>query len=91
MAKGEISWTRKTDTGERVEISVSHPGEEWIFHSRQRRPQDWQVVPDPPLADWLELLDAVTRRIGRQSMKPADAERLKKEIHNRFPDADLPD
>ena len=90
MAKGEISWTRKTDTGDRVEISVRHLGGQWTFYSRERRPEDWQVVPNPPLEDWLELLDAIERRIGRQLMKPEEAERMKKVILERFPEADLP-
>jgi hypothetical protein len=42
-------------------------------------------VENPPLEDWQELLDAVERRIGRQLLKPIEAERLKKIIALRFP------
>lgn len=89
MAKGAISWTRKTDAGDRVEISVHHLGGQWTFYSRERRPEDWQVVPNPPLEDWLELLDAIERRIGRQLIKPEEATRLKKLILERYPNAEL--
>ena len=90
MAKGEISWTRKSETGERVEISVRHLGGRWTFYSRERRPEDWQVVDAPPLEDWLNLLDAVERRVGRQLIKPDEVERIKKTIRERFPEVKLP-
>jgi hypothetical protein len=80
MAKGNISWTRRTETGERLEINVEHFGDRWIFHSRQRRPEQWQEVVDPPLEDWLQLLDAVSRRIGRGLLKPEDADQLREII-----------
>lgn len=89
MAKGAINWTRKADDGTRVEIEVRHLGGQWTFHSRERRPENWQAVPNPPLIDWMELLDAVERRIGRQLMKPEEATRLKKLILERYPNADL--
>jgi hypothetical protein len=85
VPKRDISWTRRNDAGERVEIYVEQIGDRWIFHSRERRPESWQVVEDPPLEDWLELLDAVERRIGRQLMKPIEAERIKKTISLRYP------
>lgn len=83
MPKRDISWTRRNDAGERVEIYVEQTGDRWIFHSRERRPEPWQIVDDPPLEDWLELLDAVERRIGRQLMKPLEAERIRKIIEIR--------
>jgi hypothetical protein len=80
VPKRDISWTRRNDAGERVEIYVEQFGDRWIFHSRERRPEPWTVVEDPPLEDWLELLDAVERRIGRQLMKPLEADRIRKII-----------
>jgi hypothetical protein len=83
VPKRDISWTRRNDAGERVEIYVEQTGDRWIFHSRGRRPEPWQIVDDPPLEDWLELLDAVERRIRRQLMKPLEAERIRKIIDLR--------
>jgi len=83
VPKRDISWTRRNDAGERVEIYVEQTGDRWIFHSRERRPEPWQIVDDPPLEDWLELLDAVERRIGRQLMKPLEAEHIRKIIEIR--------
>ena len=80
MPKRDISWTRRNDVGDRVEIYVEQIGDRWIFHSRERRPEPWQIVDDPPLEDWLQLLDAVERRIGRQLMKPLEADRIRKII-----------
>ena len=80
MPRRDISWTRRNDAGERVEIYVEQTGDRWIFHSRERRPEPWQIVDDPPLEDWLELLDAVERRIGRGLLKPIEADRIRKII-----------
>jgi len=80
VPKREISWNRRNEAGERVEICVEQTTDGWIFYSRERRPEPWLVVADPPLEDWLELLDAVERRIGRQLMKPEAADRIRKII-----------
>jgi len=85
VPKREISWTRRTEAGERLEICVEQTGDGWIFYSRERRPEPWQVVENPPLEDWQDLLDAVERRIGRQLLKPEEAERIRKTIQLRFP------
>ena len=89
MPKKEISWKRRTEAGERLEIQAERAGDRWIFHARGRRYEQWQVVPEPALVDWLELLDAVSRRTGRQLFKPEETAQLKKMIRERFPEADL--
>ena len=81
----DISWTRRNEDGERVEVYVDHVGDQWIFYSRERRHDEWQVMENPPQEDWQELLDAVERRIGRGLIKPIEAERLRKIIQLRFP------
>ena len=82
MPSRDISWTRRNEDGESMEIYVEQVGDRWIFRSRRRRPEEWHVVENPPLEDWQQLLDAVERRIGRQLMKPIEAERLKKIIQS---------
>jgi hypothetical protein len=89
MPKGDITWTRRTDEGERVEVNVRHVGDRWIFHSRERRPEHWRLVDDPPLEDWLRLLDAVNRRVGRGLIRDQEVERLKKIILDRYPAASM--
>jgi hypothetical protein len=86
MAKAEISWRRRTETGERVEVYAQHVGNRWKFFMRDRRFEQWQPVAEPPLEDWLELLDSVQRRISRRLQRPEEADRLKKAIHERFPE-----
>jgi hypothetical protein len=90
MAKKEISWKRRTEAGERLEMYVRHVGERWIFHSRGRRAEPWLVVHDPQLEDWLELLDAVRRRTGRHLFRPEEESSIEKMIRERFPNANLP-
>jgi hypothetical protein len=90
MPKKEISWKRRTETGERVEIYVQHFRDDWIFHVRARRAEPWRVVNDPPLEDWLQLLDAVRRRTGRHLFRPEEQASIEKMIRERFPDATLP-
>ncbi len=89
MAKAEISWRRITPEGVRLQVYAHHVGREWLFYARERRYDQWQVVANPPLEDWLELLDAVQRRINRRLLRPEEDARLKKSIRERFPDAKL--
>ena len=89
MAKREISWKRRTETGERLEVCAHRVGDRWSFYERERRSQQWRVVHEPPLVDWLELFDAVCRRTGRQLLRAEEEERLKKMIRERFPEANL--
>jgi hypothetical protein len=46
-------------------------------------------VAEPPLEDWLELLDAVQRLITRRRYQPDDEEKLRRLIRERFPDAGI--
>ena len=87
MAKAEISWKRVTAEGERLQVYAQHVGTNWIFFAREKRYDVWQEVPDPPLEDWLELLDAVRRRINRKKQRPEEASRILKRIRERFPES----
>lgn len=87
MAKAEISWKRVTEEGTRLQVYARHVGREWRFFVRERRYDQWQRVEDPPLADWLELLDAVCRRINRRLARPEEEDRIKTCIRERFPEA----
>lgn len=88
--KSEISWTRRNEEGEKIEIYARRFGGVWQFHSRQRRHEVWQAVDQPPLEDWLELADAIRRRIPRRLYPPDELNRIRQEIRIRFPEADLP-
>jgi hypothetical protein len=89
MAKAEISWKRVTDDGVKLQIYVQHVSREWRFFHRSKRFDQWQRVPEPPLEDWLELLDAVQRLINRRRYQPDDEERLRAQIRERFPGAEV--
>ena len=89
MAKAEISWKRVTEDGESLQVYVQHVGREWLFFAREKRFDQWQEVKEPPLEDWLELLDAVRRRINRRLLRPEEEERVQKSIRERFPDAEM--
>ncbi len=85
MAKAEISWKRTAEDGTAIQVYVQHVGREWRFFARQKRFDQWQPVPEPPLEDWLELLDAVQRRINRRLLRPEEEARVMKTIRERFP------
>jgi len=46
-------------------------------------------VAEPPLEDWLELLDAVQRLVTRRRYQPDDEDFLRRQIRERFPDAEV--
>ncbi len=89
MPKAEISWKRVTEEGEKLQVYAQHVGREWIFYAREKRYDRWQPVPEPPLEDWLELLDAVQRLINRRRLRPEEEDRVKKSIRERFPEASI--
>ncbi len=87
MPKAEISWRRVTTEGVRLQVYAQHVGRDWRFYIRERRYDRWQAVPEPPLADWLELLDSVQRRINRRLLRPEEEAHVKQLIRERFPEA----
>ena len=87
--KSEISWKRVTEEGIKIQVYAHLIGDRWTFFHRQKRFDQWQQVEEPPLEDWLELLDAVQRRIARRLMDPQAGPRLRKVILERFPSAEL--
>ncbi len=87
MPKAEISWKRVTEDGEKLQVYAQHIGREYHFFHRAKRFDVWQRVKEPPLEDWLELLDAVQRLINRLRYQPDDEEALRRLIRERFPDA----
>jgi hypothetical protein len=89
MGRAEVSWKKKTEEGEKREVYAKHVGNQWVFFSREKRFDEWQAVPQPPLEDWMELLDGVRRRIGRRLLRPEEEERVLKLIRLQYPDAEL--
>jgi hypothetical protein len=89
MAKAEISWKRDTEEGIRLQVYAQHVGGDWRFFARERRYDQWEAIADPPLEDWLELLDSVQRRINRRLLRPEEEGRVKTSIRERFPEARL--
>ena len=89
MAKAEISWVRTSNEGEKFQVYAHHVGDRWRFYIRQRRFDQWQFVEEPPLEDWLELLDGVRRRVQRRLVRPEEVQRIEKAIRERFPEAEL--
>jgi hypothetical protein len=89
MPKAEISWKRVTEDGVKLQVYAQHVGREWRFFVREKRFDQWQAVKEPPLEDWMELLDAVQRLITRRRLQPDDEERVRRYIRERFPEADV--
>jgi len=89
MAKAEISWKRTTEEGVKLQVYAQHVGREWKFFHREKRFDQWQPVPEPPLEDWLELLDAMQRLVVRRRYQPDDEEDVRQKIRDRFPEANV--
>jgi hypothetical protein len=89
MGKGEISWKGRTAEGLKREVYAHRVGNEWRFFVREKRYDQWQDLSDPPLEDWLELLDSVQRRIARRLLRPEEEPRLKKTISELFPGTEI--
>ncbi len=89
MPKAEISWKRVTDEGEKLQVYAQHIGREWKFFHRQKRFDVWQPVKNPPVEDWMELLDAVQRLVTRRRYTPDDEDLLRGMIRERFPEVDI--
>jgi len=89
MPKAEVSWKRVTEDGVKLQVYAQRVSRDWRFFVREKRFDQWQPVADPPLEDWMELLDAVQRLITRRRLQPDDEDRLRQRIRERFPDVDV--
>ena len=87
--KAEIGWERRLEDGSKLEVYVHHTGGQYRFFARPKRFEQWAAVPEPPIEDWMELLDAVRRRVTRRKMMPKDEEQLLRVIKERFPEVQL--
>ena len=89
MGKGEISWVKTNHEGKKFQVYAHRIGDQWSFFFRHRRFDEWQQMNQPPLEDWLELLDGVRRRAQRRLVRPEEIERVEKRIRERFPEAEF--
>ena len=89
MPKAEIGWTRRDEQGQRLDVYAQRIGGEWKFFMRSKRYEPWQAVPEPPLDDWRELLDAVRRRAQRRRSPPNEITRVQQAIRERFPEVEF--
>ena len=90
--KADIGWTTTGEDGLKRHVYAQHIGDQWKFFERpKRRGADvqWIEMDAPPLADWLELLDALERGMVRRRYKPDEIQRVHKRIRELFPDHPL--
>ena len=87
MPKAEVSWKRVTEDGQKLQVYAQRVSRDWRFFIRAKRFDQWESVPEPVLEDWLCLLDAVQRMVTRRRLQPADEDRLRRRIRERFPEA----
>lgn len=78
-----------TEEGAKLQVSAQRVSGDWRFFAREKRFDQWQPVPEPPLEDWLELLDAVQRLITRRRLQPVHEEHLRRRIRERFPEVKI--
>jgi len=89
MPKAEISWKRVTESGSKLQVYAQHIGKEWHFFHREKRYDQWKRIENPPLEDWLELLDCMQRLIVRRRYQPDDEEDLRELIRESYPEAEV--
>jgi hypothetical protein len=89
MPKAEIRWKRVTEEGLKIQVYAQRVSRDWRFYVRGKRFDQWQPLTEPPLEDWLELLDAVRRLVTRRRLQPDHEERLCRRIRERFPEAEV--
>lgn len=89
MPKAEIGWKRINEEGEKIQVYAHHVGNTWKFYWRYKRFECWEDLKNPPLEDWFYLLDAVKRGANRRRYPPEEIQRIRKRIHELYPDADL--
>jgi hypothetical protein len=87
--KAEISWKRVTEDGVKLQVNARRVSREWRFSRREKRFDQWQPVPEPPLEDWLALLDAVQRLVTRRRLQPEHETHLRRRIRERFPETKI--
>ena len=87
MGKGEISWKRTDDDGTKWQVYAKSVGRDWRFYIRERRFDPWEPLTNPPLEDWMQLLEGVERRVPRRLLTPQEAKRLKNKIKELYPEA----
>lgn len=88
--KSEISWRRTDDEGNRIEVYARRFGGDWHFHHRARRNDLWQRVEEPPVEDWIALIDALERRVPRRLITPDEVERVRRLFRQKHPEAPAP-
>lgn len=89
MPKAEISWKRRTPEGDKLQVYVRHTGAQYRFFSREKRYDRWEPLENPPLEDWLCLMDSIERRVQRRLLKPEELTRVRNCIRQRFPDENV--
>ena len=88
-AKADIGWTTPGPDGIKRHVYAQHVGDQWKFFERpKRRGSDieWVPMPEPPLEDWLELLDARSPAPVRRRYPPEHIEAVRKRIREVFPE-----
>lgn len=88
-AKAEIGWTTPGEDGERRHVYAQRIGDKWHFFERPKRRGreiEWIPLPKAPLADWLELLDALERGAVRRRYRPEEVVSVRKHIRELFPE-----
>jgi hypothetical protein len=89
MGKAEISWKGKNEEGVKREVYVRCIGQDWKFFVREKRYDEWEAMEHPPIEDYIELLDAVQRRIARRLMRPEEEQRVRRMIREAYPEAKI--
>lgn len=84
--KSEISWSKRDPDGTKLEVYARRFGGTWSFYHRHKRHDEWQPLQPVALEDWLELYDAIARRVPRGLFPPSELDRIRDSIRQQFPE-----
>jgi hypothetical protein len=85
MLKIEIAWTGEGPDGQKRQIRARSHADDWIFSTRAKRFDEWEVLASPSIEEWRMLLDGLRRRRGRHLAGAKDEARLLARIRRLFP------
>jgi hypothetical protein len=75
-----LGWTDRDEAGKKWEIEAYRNRNHWEFTRRANRRMEWEVIEEPSVTDWENLLDLIERKYQRRRCAWRDVEQVQKEL-----------
>jgi len=73
----KLGWAERDEDGRKLEVEAFRECNDWTFHKRGHRTEDWVKIDRPSVSDWERLLDLVERKYQRRRCAWRDVEQVK--------------